>query len=240
MASIRNIAKCIELSGNMSIIRDFLGYARRPPKSISLLNHLKLLKGRHIHLNIIHVGSNLFTPANNDDIADAIQIARERYAQINLGIGRIRYYDIDSTVARGREVINSDAEAITLTREWTVPNNAFDVFIVLRYDAFVYIPPRPREHTGIWKPVDTVGRSATKGPCNKNSSCVMTGSVVCLEIPGLTGDILAHEVGHYLGLSHDEDNSNNLMYPSVPNGGTLTADQGSKMMKHCFTMGACS
>jgi hypothetical protein len=47
---------------------------------------------------------------------------------------------------------------------------------------------------------------------------------------------VAHEAGHYLGLSRVNDNTN-LMNPSVPNGGILTAGQGNNMKDHCFVNG---
>ena len=61
----------------------------------------------------------------------------------------------------------------------------------------------------------------------------MDGAVVEV-IAGLTGVILAHEVGHYLGLGHVTTDSTNLMFPSVPNGGRLTSAQGTTMRSHCF------
>jgi hypothetical protein len=61
----------------------------------------------------------------------------------------------------------------------------------------------------------------------------MDGAVVEL-IGSTTGQVLAHEVGHYLGLSHVTGDSTNLMFPSVPNGGVLTTAQGNIMKSHCF------
>jgi hypothetical protein len=67
----------------------------------------------------------------------------------------------------------------------------------------------------------------------------MDGSVVQISpptmiLPSLTGPCLAHEVGHYLGLKDDYIDSNNLMFWSVPNGGTLDIYQGAIMRDHCF------
>jgi hypothetical protein len=253
MASIRNIANCIELAGNISIRRDFFGYALPPPNSISLLNQVKLLKGKHIDLNLIHVAFDSLSFGNsvlaNRAIAAAIQIAREKYAQVNLGIGRIRYYFIRQSEGRGREIIRSDAEAIALTREWTVKNNAFDVFLIHDYVAIKYewvFDPISGEMIVKESPAATIGLSSRDGPCDKDSACKMTGSVVSLEHalsmePDLhmAGIILAHEVGHYLKLEHDGD-PNNLMFKSAPNGEILRADQGSGMVTHCFVKEACS
>lgn len=249
MTSIRNIANCIGVTGNMSIRKDFFCYARRPSKSnISLLRQVRLLKDKHIDLNLILVGSDspFYGESTMNDIADAILTTRDTYAQVNIGIGRIKYYYIPIASANGHETIESDAEAKTLTREWTVPNDAFDVFLIIAYNALNYefgLDPITGEMMIKTSPAATVGLSARNGLCDKNSSCLMTGSVVSLEVPGITGDILAHEVGHYLGLHIGSDHSpdpNNLMFESVPNNKNLNTDQGSKMAGHCFVKGGCS
>jgi hypothetical protein len=94
MASIRNIANCIGLSGNISIRKDSSGYAIRLSKSIALLNQVQLLKGRHIDLNPIHVAFDLLSFGNtivsDRDIGAVVQIARETFAKVKLGIGHIR------------------------------------------------------------------------------------------------------------------------------------------------------
>jgi hypothetical protein len=248
MTSLRNIANCIGVTGNISIIKNFFCYTRRPPaSSISLLRQVKLLKGKHIDLNLIHVGSDspFYGESTINDIATAILTTRDTYAQVNIGIARINYYFIPIASANGHETIESDSEAKTLTREWTVYNDAFDVFLIIDYNALNYtyeFDPITGEVVIKTSPAATVGLSARDGLCDKNSSCLMTGSVVSLELPGTTGDILAHEVGHYLGLhigsAHSPDPAN-LMFESVPNNKNLNTDQGSKMAGHCFVKGEC-
>jgi hypothetical protein len=66
----------------------------------------------------------------------------------------------------------------------------------------------------------------------------MNGSVVAIEgWPELTGFVLAHECGHYLGLSHRDNEGNNLLFPTVPNGGFLDNSQGGTIRSHCFCRG---
>ena len=225
MASIRQMANCIGLSGDISLVEDFYGYLKGGPKQLSLLKQVLLLKGKHIHLNLIRVGIESFTNEgkNNDEqeINLAVQFTRDTYATVNLGIGRVERYWITTADAEGREHIDSDGEARKLTRKWTVDNDALDVFFVLTY-------------TGT-----TIGLSAVDGPCNKDRKSI-NGSVVAIEgSPNTTGFVLAHEVGHYLGLSHRDNDSTNLMFPVVPNGGNLTSNQGNKMREHCFVDSGC-
>lgn len=167
-----------------------------------------------ISLNIIRVGSDQFTDADETTIANAIETLRSTYATIGLTLRRVEDYFITTAEADGHDVINSDGEAESLTDEWTIANNAVDVFFVKLYVGGV------------------AGLSPRDGPCDKDSKG-MNGTVV--ELSGsTTGQVLAHEVGHYLGLSHVTGDSTNLMFPSVPNGGTLTASQGNTMRSHCF------
>lgn len=230
MVSIRQIANCIGILGDFSIVRGFYGYAfSGHTGSLSLLTQVRLLQGKHIHLNLIRVGIESFTNADEQEIDGAVEFTRNTYATVNLGVGRVERFFITTADANGRDNINNDPEAVALTDEWTVPNSAFDVFFVLTYSG------------------STIGLSAVDGPCDKDAKG-MDGSVVAIEgSPNTTGLALAHEVGHYLGLPHvdlpgtadDPITGQNLMFPSVPNGGNLTASQGSTMRSHCFVKSGC-
>jgi hypothetical protein len=223
MASLKAIAKCIKLKNpnNFRVVRDFYGYTTGAPSQLSLLTQVHRLQGKHIHLNVIRVGIESFDNDDEREIDRAIEITRDLFAPAKLGIGRIERYFITTADANGRENINSDGEAKTLTDEWTVDNDALDVFFVLTYAT------------------STVGYSRIDGPCNKDAKG-MDGSVVAIEgSVKTTGYALAHEIGHYLGLKHKEEDNTNLMYPSVPNGGNLTSSQGSKIRGHCFVDSGC-
>jgi hypothetical protein len=220
--SLKQMASCIGLSGNISILRDFFGYITGAPKDLSLLTQIGLLKGPHVHMNLIRVGSDQFTNADEQEIDAAVQFTRDTYATVGLGIGRVQRFFITTADANGRDNIDNDAEAEALTDEWTVPNDAMDIFFVLTY-------------TGT-----TIGLSRVDGSCDKDAKG-MDGSVVAIEGGfAVTGFVLAHEAGHYLGLSHAAvANTANLMNPTVPNGGNLTAAQGTNMRDHCFVRPAC-
>jgi hypothetical protein len=216
------MAQCIKLanSNNFRVVRDFYGYRTGAPRPLSLLTQVRRLQGSHIHLNIIRVGSEFFTDIDEREIDAAIDFTRNNYAQVNLGIGRVERYALTDDQAPDRKDIDNNDEAATLTTEWTVPNDALDVFFVLTYSG------------------DTIGFSRVDGPCDKDAQG-MNGSVVAIEGEFITtGFVLAHEVGHYLGLSHSSDRSN-LMFDVVNYVGNLTSGQGSTMRDHCFVDSGC-
>ena len=218
MLSLRRLASCIDLNGEFQVARDFFGYVTGAPQTISVLGQMKLLRRHHTHVNVILVGEEWFGQAEKEEIDGAVAFMRDTYATVDFGVGRVRWYVISTDDANGREHIADDNEAEDLTHEWTVDNFAIDVFFVLMYAG------------------STVGTSPRKGPSNKDAKG-MTGVVLAIEgTSTVTGYVLAREVGRYLGLK-DSENSNNLMYPTVPNGGNLTRAQGDDMVSPGKYMG---
>lgn len=217
MESLRNVAACIGITGSFRVLRNFFGYSSTPG-TLSVLTQVRRLQGKHVHMNIIRVGSDLFTAADERKIDSAVQFTRDTYATRNLGVGFLDHRFITVAQANGREFITDGDEAEELTNEWTVPNSALDVFFV-----------RTIGDAGGWSRVD--------GPCDKDAKG-MDGSVIDMSNnTAFVGIALAHEAGHYLGLSHVNSPSGNLM---LPNGGTtLTSSQGSKIRSHCFVKSSC-
>lgn len=220
MASLKKAANCIGLTGRISVIRDFFGYRTKDTGPLSLRTQLRLLQGKHIHLNLIRTAD--FDAAQQKYIDFGLHTMRRIYATVNVGIGRVQRFFIPP----GHEVIDGDGGAQDLFNEFSVPNAAIDVFLV-------------RVISG-----NPSGQSDTPGSCDKDSKND-SGCVIALDDNydglGLTlGQAIAHEVGHFLGLEHEDKLGDNLMFTSVPNGGKLYGGQGGVMVLHCSINGGCS
>jgi hypothetical protein len=221
MRSVREIADCIGLKGDFQVVRDFFGYKMGPPGEISLFRQLKVMMHYNINVNIIRVGSDLFTGDDDREIDEAVAFLRDTFASIDLGVGRVRHFGIPVADARGRQHIADEREAEDLTHEWTVSNDAMDVFIV-------------RTFAG-----SSLGAAPRRGPFNKDARGPMNGVVIAIESSDAnTGFALAKYVCRYLGL-RPSDNQNNLMYDWIPNGGHLTREQRDDLIEGHFMRFGC-
>ena len=169
-----------------------------------------------IDVNLIAVGRDNFSNANVDQMLNSLTGARQIYAQVGLNIGTVRRFRIEASQAGALEIVDSLAEADQLTDDWTVGNNALDVFVV-------------RSMNG------ADGWSAVGGSCDKNSKG-MTGSVVSLNGSlANSGNTFAHEMGHYLGLDHIAAADNFIGNNGASNSHTNVFEwQGDTMKRHCF------
>lgn len=248
--SLRSLADCIGLdrNGRISVLGDFFGFIRnRVPTdpdttvtaSVSLSQQFARLKGKHIHLNVIKVGLDTLSSADEADALHKIDYAiyriRNIYRSINLGVGRIKHFFISNADANGRADISSEDEAEALWDEWTVPGSAIDVFMVRNISA------------------DFVGLSPVDGNCKKNGKDDgLIGGEVNRSFERVARTF-AHEVGHFLGRPHNHGDGdcpastagrNNLMAQtgcviSVRDSVLLTNGQGSDMRDHCSVRNGC-
>jgi hypothetical protein len=249
MASLKGILNdCMDIntSGTVSVLSGMFGFFRgRVPTdpqpgvtaSVSVLGQIRNLQERVVHLNVIRVGIDHFTADEIHKIDYAIYRARKIYSTVNLCVARVEHFDISSAAADGRDDLGSEDEAEDLTQEWTVPNDAVDIFLVDNISDS-----------------DFVGISPVGGPCDKDAKGMngVVGGEVNRDFEGVARTF-AHELGHYLGLSHTHDSDNcptttagksNLMtqtkcVDSVRDAVVLTSSQGSTVRGHCFTKDPC-
>jgi Matrixin len=239
MISLKDLARCIGIEGSFLVVRDFFGHSKGhprasplgPSKQLSVLGQVRLLRGPHIHLDVVRVGGNRFSAGHDLDIDFAIFRAREIYAAVGLGIGRVSHYLLPEADADGLHAIESRRQAKRLARKYRGPHDdAIDVFFVLDYN----VTSGGEDKAGI-APIGL--------PCNKNRYH-FDGIVMGVRFFGgvdvgaiVLGGVLAHELGHGLGLHHT-DTVGNLMFPTLT-GTALSSDQGEEMRRHCFIQPGC-
>lgn len=245
-ASLRAFTACIGITGTFSVLGDFFGFRRgRLPADptavrteVSVTEQIQRLRDRHFNLNVIKVGSDQFTDADLVEIDYSIFKLRNVYRPVNLGVGRIRHFSISTADADGLDSPTTTGELEDLTEAWTVPNDGIDLFI-------------PHNMSIPSNGGTILGRSAIDGPCDKDAKG-MSGATSGLWGREQTARTIAHELGHYLGLSHNHGDTcptstagqNNLMAQSrcalsTRNSVLLTSSQGTNMSDHCSTKGGC-
>lgn len=244
MASLKSTMRCIGAETEGSVLRNFFGFfrARVPtdvlgttPSTVSLKTQMARVQQRHVHFNVIRVGFDTFSDSTFDRRMERIDYAILRtqniYAAVNLGVGRVTHWRIDSADADGLDDIGSEDEAEELIERATVGGGGIDCFVVRNISAgFIGIAPQ------------------------KADGVIAGESGLGDETFAKT---FAHEVGHFLSLSHNHGSAcptgttarNNLMAQSrcaAASGEAgqrvavlLTAGQGQAMRGHGSTHAPC-
>jgi hypothetical protein len=254
MPSLKAVMRCLDIDTgrNLSVLGDFFGYVRRrvptdpaATASVSVKTQIRRVQQRHLHLNVIRVGFDTLTGTTRDRRNERIDYAIYRtqniYATVNLGVGRVLHWVIDSADADGLDDLGGPDEADELVERATVDNDGVDCFVVRNISDNSFIGKA----------------SAIPGSCDKGSK---SDGIVAGE-SGLGDETFAktfaHELGHHLGLSHNHGANcpasvsaqDNLMAQSRCAAGAgeagqraavlVTTGQGSTMRGHCATKSAC-
>ncbi len=176
-------------------------------------------------LNITRVDAEAWTNQERQDLIDASFTTRSIYERRDVT------HDIDrrlihSTDSGGFGVISSESEARDLFEQWSGPGNNIDVFVVHNivgtgFDGLAGDIPGPTSHSG-----------RESGVLASKSGFVDGGGQKRLHVAYL-GMLIAHEVGHYLGLVHVNEAGNLMLASSGENDTNLNYDpQYRTIIKH--------
>lgn len=206
--SVKDIANdCLGVTPKFSVVEDFFDFPRGyqdKTYQLSLKDQIDLISGECMDLNIQVMGYDGLTSTQRDRIESACQYAREIYAQIDVGIRHLNWIErTEAQVGDYLEITDTDedGEHAALMNDENYdgsPTDFVDCFFV---------------------PIIT---GTIMGLCVEGGSCDTEenkygNSGLTVEIgnwDGLyMGQCLAHELGHYHGLTHNSSSSSNLMYP---------------------------
>ncbi len=250
MASLRELANCIEAPTNFSVLRDFFGFIQgRVPADpadpadpdweqtrVSLLQRMQLLQGDYYNVNVIAVGWDNFT--TNPTIGEmyersdyALYRSHEIYAQQSIGVGRIRYWYITSEDADGLDSLDSDAELDELADRWSVNNDGIDVFIPFDLNITTSSGGTLAGRSDICGPCDGVETDSDDEACSShNRDASVVGPRGAENFNGGAGlgmaRTFAHENGHYLGLRHP-NNQDSFPFRLMTQTSSATSNGGS-------------
>ncbi|HEX2047421.1 MAG TPA: zinc-dependent metalloprotease family protein [Acidimicrobiales bacterium] len=238
MASISvkaQASSCLGVSPPLSVRRHVFGYVwgGSMDRTLSLKSHLNLIRTNAFNVCVFLVGheedfSGEFTIDEARRMQFAVDVMRELYSQVGVGVRKLFWRYIPVAEAGGYTSVDA-SEATDLTEDFSGPNDGIDVFFVTTV-------------------TDAGGWSNVQGPCDKDEKGERTGAV--LEVGNsaqFLGILLAHEVGHYLGLPHAGDITNVMGDDSDGDGigsingssVNLTTSQGNTMKSHCSIRPSC-
>lgn len=250
VASVRQAMTCMGLggTGDLSVSREVLGFWRgtaptdpdtSAPVAVSLAQAFDGLSRGHVNLNLIEVGLDTLSASDlaaaDDKVDYAVHRTRQIYATRQLGLGRVQYFWVTAASSNGRDDLGSESEADSLSDEWSVGNDGVDMFIVRNISD-----------------TDFVGISPVPGDCDKgDKDDGLIGGEIGRDPEGFSRTV-AHELGHFLDLSHNHGDTcptatsarENLMAQtrccvSTRSSVLLTTSQGSTMRGRCQVRGAC-
>lgn len=177
--------------------------------------------------DIIRIAGDTFIGQEYTDLYDAVDVTQSIYEARDFTLRGIGRYHIDDADAGSYKYMNSADECHDLFADWSADSGGsyIDVFIAhdfvgVGFDGLAGDVPGPTSHSG-----------RKSGVVVDKTGYVDATGTKRLSVDYL-GMLIAHELGHYLGLSHVSDSSNLMLANSGTYDTNLTYDQYRDMLDH--------
>ena len=176
-------------------------------------------------VNIIKVGD--FGAQEHVDLYDAVDQMRQIYEQRDITLRGVGRYILNNSLAGGFTVLDSETEFRDMLERWSVPNDWVDVYVVQQFNwggfnGYAGGIPGPTSKTGREDGIagDKTGFTDGSGTARLNT--------------GVLSQLIGHEIGHYLGLSHVSTSNNLMLANTGVRGPNLDYGQYRTMFGHGF------
>jgi hypothetical protein len=159
-------------------------------------------------IDIIRIASDTFVEQEYTDLYEAVDVTQSIYEARDISLRDVGRYHISDSAAGSYNFMNSEAECRDPFADWSAASGGSNIdcfvahdFIGVGFDGLAGDIPGPTGHSG-----------RERGVVVDKTGYVDARGVKRLSIDYL-GMLIAHELGHYLGLSHLSV-SGNLLHPS--------------------------
>jgi hypothetical protein len=259
MPSVRETAIRLGATGTISVVHDVFRHLNGVPagRTISVRSHIAGLDGPHIVVNMIRMSPETFTVTDIDNLDLALADVRTVYQAVQLGV-QVEHGSIGGDDAEGFRVIVRSSRGKKLLRRFRgAGNDNLDVFFVPVWDIPAFADGIAEFFVGDLPPGDpgpihldrfghAAGRQKAKvgepSRCRSKKLAGQKGAAVGVNFAtlGLAGGglplsplglLVAHQIGHLLGLGHTGD-VQNVMH-TQPAGFELSAGQGDTLFASC-------